>query len=531
MTVDSRQKKSARGRQVRPAPDIVERLEQELAFSRRQVRDLRQQVEFILETTGSGFYVVTPQHELRYVDPRTRAITRVLEPAPCYRQLMGRSTPCPECPVPRALAQKTPAVAEMVAPADEGRPMRVTSVAFQAADNQWLAANIAVDISAHRHAEEAVRESEQRFRQIFESIRDGMLIIDVETKEFVAANSAASRMLGYDIEELVTLKIDDIHCEEDMPDVLERFQRQVAGELYVAENLRIRRKGGSILYCDVGSSPLNLCGRACLTSVFRDVTERRRADQERLELEAQLQHTQRLQSVGTLASGVAHEINNPLNGMINYAQLIRDRLGDGDESLNEFADEIITEGQRIANIARSLLNFAQSDGQEPQEENLGELIDGVLPMIQSRVRRDHITLDFDIPEQVPVVMCRGQHVQQVIMILLGNACDALNERYADALEGKNVRICARLLDNEPERFVRMTVEDNGPGIPTEVRERLFDPFFTTKDRATNAGLGLAISHTIVRDHGGVLTVESEPGAWSRFHVDLPVAGEGDVSSE
>ena len=138
------------------------------------------------------------------------------------------------------------------------------------------------------------------------------------------------------------------------------------------------------------------------------------------------------------------------------------------------------------------------------------------------MRHDQIDLQVDIPEDLPKFKCRSQQIQQVLMNLMTNARDALNARYPDYSPQKQLRVSARLLEKDGRRYIRTTVEDFGTGIEPEIRDRIFDPFFTTKPKETGTGLGLSISYGIVRNHRGELILESEPGQYTRFHMDLPV---------
>jgi PAS domain S-box-containing protein len=246
----------------------------------------------------------------------------------------------------------------------------------------------------------------------------------------------------------------------------------------------------------------------------RDITETRK-------LEEQLVQSQKIESIGTLAGGVAHEINNPINGIMNYAQLILDRTGE-DHPANEYAGEILYETQRIAGIVRNLLTFARHEKQSHSPAQLADVISAVLSLVQTVMRHDQITLELAIPEDLPNVKCRSQQIQQVLMNLMTNARDALNERYSGYSPDKILRIAAEEIIKHGRRFIRTTVEDTGTGIPAEIRDRIFDPFFTTKPKETGTGLGLSISYGIVRDHGGELGVESVPDRYTRFHMDLPV---------
>lgn len=246
----------------------------------------------------------------------------------------------------------------------------------------------------------------------------------------------------------------------------------------------------------------------------RDITETRK-------LEEQLMQSQKIESIGTLAGGVAHEINNPINGIMNYAELILDQLPEKDPA-RTYVQEILHETRRIARIVKNLLTFARQDQQTQSPARLSNIVSAVLSLIQMVMRHDRITLEVDIPEDLPQIRCRSQQIQQVLMNLITNARDALNERYPDYSPGKKLRVSAKIVQKQGRRFIRTTVEDFGSGIPPAILDRVFDPFFTTKPKETGTGLGLSISYGILRDHGGELSVESKPGRATRFYMDLPV---------
>ncbi len=146
----------------------------------------------------------------------------------------------------------------------------------------------------------------------------------------------------------------------------------------------------------------------------------------------------------------------------------------------------------------------------------------MISLIQAFVRRDQITIRVDVNEALPKIKCRSQQIQQVLMNLVTNARDALNERYSEFDEDKTIHISAGMFEKKGKQWTRISVEDHGIGITAEVKERIFDPFYTTKGRNFGTGLGLSISYGIIKDHIGEISVESEPGQYSRFHVDLPV---------
>jgi len=264
--------------------------------------------------------------------------------------------------------------------------------------------------------------------------------------------------------------------------------------------------------------------------IFFDITERVRATEEKESLRARLQLQQRLESIGTLAGGVAHEINNPINGIMNYAQIIIDRSS-GDEHVQTFAREIINEAERVADIVRALLTFARQEKQYHSPATTADIVEATLSLVQAVLRHDQIALTVDVPDDLPKVRCRSQHIQQVLMNLITNARDALNERYPEFDKNKTLRIAASVLKENGDGWVRLTVEDHGTGIPEDARERIFDPFYTTKGPDVGKGLGLSASHGIAGEHKGRLQVESEVGEWTRFHLDLPVAKEGELGCQ
>ncbi|MCK5828257.1 hypothetical protein KAH43_07025 [Candidatus Bipolaricaulota bacterium] len=248
--------------------------------------------------------------------------------------------------------------------------------------------------------------------------------------------------------------------------------------------------------------------------------KRVQAEREKQAAEAHLRQSQKLESIGTLASGVAHEINNPLMGMMNYAELVKDKAQDA-KSI-EYLTEIGNEGNRIAKIVRNLLSFSRQDKEEHSPARIADIIDSSLTLVGSTLRRDQITVDLDIPEDLPQLKCRNQQIQQVLINLLTNSRDALNARYPEYDENKLVRITARTFEQDGEDWIRTTVEDHGTGMAQDVAQRIFDPFFTTKSRTEGTGLGLSVSFGIVKEHHGKLTVESVPGEYARFHIDLRV---------
>ncbi|MCB9789090.1 MAG: CHASE domain-containing protein [Deltaproteobacteria bacterium] len=235
-------------------------------------------------------------------------------------------------------------------------------------------------------------------------------------------------------------------------------------------------------------------------------------------LEVRVREQQRLESLGTLAAGVAHEINNPLTGIMGYAEMLSEDAPPGGTE-RERAGRILREALRVKEIVRGLLTFSRRESPVMEPADPAALVQSTLVLMRTVLRKDAIDLRVETPDGLPQVRCHPQGLQQVLMNLLTNARDAVAARP----EGSRVvTLSLRRLDAARPPRVRFTVEDNGVGIPAESLDRIFEPFYTTKSRERGTGLGLSVSFGIVRDHGGDLLVESEPGRGTRFHIDIPI---------
>ena len=227
-----------------------------------------------------------------------------------------------------------------------------------------------------------------------------------------------------------------------------------------------------------------------------------------------------LASLGELAAGVAHEINNPVNGVINYAQLLADRLA-GTALEVDLATRIIHEGERISAIVRSLLSFARPEKGERLPVDIVSVLGDALTLVATQLRRDHIDFRVETDSRLPELIADPGQLRQVILNIINNARYALNQRFPADHPEKILEIKVDRILGDPER-VRLTFVDYGCGIPADLVERVMNPFFTTKPIGKGTGLGLSISHGIIADHGGTLKLDSVGGQFTRVRIDLPV---------
>lgn len=245
-----------------------------------------------------------------------------------------------------------------------------------------------------------------------------------------------------------------------------------------------------------------------------DITEKKR-------LEAESMRAAHLASLGELAAGVAHEINNPIHGIINCAQIIIDQC-EGTTNDTQIPQMIIKEGNRVAEIVKNLLSFARYQKESHVPVSIEEVIKDSVGLIKAQLSKEGIQLGIDIETYLPKVMGHPQEIQQVILNVISNARHALNSKAYAVAQVKRLEIKVdTVLDDGIIKYLRITFLDNGIGIPAEIMDKICDPFFSTKPRGAGSGLGLSISFRIIKDHNGYLNFKSVEGEYTKVIIHLP----------
>jgi signal transduction histidine kinase len=281
------------------------------------------------------------------------------------------------------------------------------------------------------------------------------------------------------------------------------------GETRVECTVDKRRPDGTVIPCILNASPFLGPDGECVGIVesFRDITVIKRAEQ--------------LAALGEVAAGVAHEINNPINGIINYAQILVNR-NQGEGPTPEIPRRIIKEGERIARIVEGLLAFARREIDVKMPVALQDIIAESMALTGAQMRRDGIILRCETPVELPPVQACPRQIEQVFINILSNARHALNQRYPEVHENKLLEVAAGTKCMEGRPFVVVSFLDRGVGIPAGVIGQITSPFFSTKTDEKSTGLGLSISQGILQDHGGRLMFDSVEGEFTRVDVALPV---------
>lgn len=230
--------------------------------------------------------------------------------------------------------------------------------------------------------------------------------------------------------------------------------------------------------------------------------------------------TAQLAAIGELAAGVAHEVNNPINGIINFAQILLDDNPQDSEQA-EILRRIVNEGERIATIIYNLLSFAREDGSDFVSVDLNEILKESLSLVQHQLKKDGIKIVTECFQPSCLVSGNFLQLQQVILNLINNSRYALNERYVNGAEDKCIYITCQPVVVDEEKYIRLVVKDLGTGIPQGILDKLFEPFFTSKPAGKGSGLGLSISYGIVKNHNGVLKVDSVLNQYTEMTIEIP----------
>jgi PAS domain S-box-containing protein len=371
------------------------------------------------------------------------------------------------------------------------------------------------------HKQRALVESEERYRALFEHANDGIGVVTAADHRLTEANNKFCEILGLNTPEVIGRDVREV-----IRPSRNNYKPDAFGELLDAEGsgegeFVVETVEGAQLPVSVSFNTLSTDKERLIILIIRDLSARRLLEAEREQMQQQLYQTAKLASLGELAAGVAHEINNPLTGVINFAQLLKDEETRRSDFELQMLDGIIEEGERIASIVRGLLTFARHDDNRRSLVSLAEVVRTSLALFGRQFDKDGIGVETDLPEDLPHVYADGSRLRQVVVNMVSNAYHSLKEKGPDGGREKLLRISARRVESGGRALVRVEFYDNGVGIRREDLERVFDPFFTTRRDTGGTGLGLSISFGIVREHGGTILTESERGEFARFIVELP----------
>ncbi len=382
------------------------------------------------------------------------------------------------------------------------------------------------DVTERKEAGEALRRSEEKYRDIFERASEGIFQSTREGR-FITVNPAYARMLGYDSpEELMTNVVDigkQLYANPEDRDVSRRLSEN-PGALVTSENQFVRKDGRKIWVSVHARAVRDDEGRVlCFEGTMVDITEHKEAEQERATLQSRLRQSQKMEAIGTLAGGVAHDFNNILTALIGYGTLLQMKMEQSDP-LRLYVDQIMSASQKAANLTHSLLAFSRQQPITLTPINVNTVVKGTEKLLRRLLTEDIILKTVTRAEE-HTVMADITQIDQILLNLATNARDAMPNGGTLVIETELTTLDDSFSRThgfgEPGKYLHLSVSDTGTGMDERTKEKIFLPFFTTKEVGKGTGLGLATVYGIVKQHDGYVTVASELHKGTTFHLYFP----------
>ncbi len=382
------------------------------------------------------------------------------------------------------------------------------------------------DVTESKRAEVASRLSEERFRKIFEESPIGLAFLGKQ-REIFLTNQQYRDFLGYNETEILEKGFAGLLHPDDLAASVELSNRLRNNEIpkFHMEQ-RYIRKDGAVVWADTSITVLRAQDGQLIHTIgwVKDITERKQNEEETKKLQAQLMNAQKLEAIGTLAGGIAHDFNNILGAMIGYAEMAREDSLEGSLIANDL-DQVLKAGDRAKNLVKQILAFSRQTQVERISLDPALLVKETVKLLRSSIPST-IAIEQDVNKSSELILADPTQFHQILMNLCTNAFHAM-EKNGGTL---SISLTTKFLDHkdlghepqlQPGKYVQLSIKDTGPGIAPEVKKRIFDPYFTTKKTGKGTGMGLAITHGIVKSYDGFITCDSQMGAGTVFHVYLP----------
>jgi len=377
-------------------------------------------------------------------------------------------------------------------------------------------------------SEEALKHSEEKYRQLVNHAPTGIYKVDFNTGKLVSVNDVMCEYTGYTEEELLNMSALDILTEESQKRFLDRLDNLFNGkQLPRTVEYKARAKDGREFWIFLDARyEYDRDGKPSgATVVAHDITDRKKAEEEKLRLEDQLQQAQKMEAVGTLAGGIAHDFNNILSVIIGYTELIL-MNGNVDSEVKQNLKEIFNASKHARDMVKQILAFSRQSKHERKPIQVRHIIKEALKMLRASLPAT-IKIQQKIEKNTGVIEADPTQFHQVLMNLCTNAAHAMHEKDGVLeISLSNIdwdqKAAARPPELKPGPYLKLSVSDTGDGINPDAQDQIFEPYFTTKEKGEGTGLGLAVVQGIIKSHNGAVTVESKVGQGSTFNVYLPV---------
>jgi two-component system cell cycle sensor histidine kinase/response regulator CckA len=509
----------------------IRELEKAQAEHQQKEKTLHEQVlnyKILMDTSLDGIAIIDQKHRVREANKRFAEMLGYTSEEVLGLHIWDWEAMMTEAEIRSDFADlaKTKATFETCHRRKDGTiyDAEVTACGVNLGD-ETMALTVTRDITERKRAEKALRESEERFRANFHYAPVGMAVIDTETK-FLEVNRQICKILGYAPAELIGRSFNDFTHPEDRDGGRQHWEQLLDGKIkFNQAEKRYIHKSGKIVWSIVTNSLIrDEEGRPrYFVSHLLDISTQKQAQEDSERLEKQLQQAQKMEAVGRLAGGVAHDFNNMLSVIFGHTDIA---LADLDRSsqLYERLKEIRKAGERSADLTRQLLAFARKQTISPKIIDINKTVEGMTIMLQRLIGED-IDLNWRPAKNVWSVRMDPSQIDQILVNLCVNARDAITDVGEITIETDTAVFdeiyCSDHPGSNPGEHVLLSISDNGCGMDAGTLENIFDPFFTTKESGKGTGLGLATVYGVVKQNDGFVDVFSEPGQGTTFKIYLP----------
>ncbi len=391
-------------------------------------------------------------------------------------------------------------------------------------DGEPAVMGTAYETTARKQMEEDLRRSEEKYRNVVTYASEAIAV--VQDNRMIFANPATCRISGYNWEELTERPFSEFIHPDDLGMVIDRYLRRMAGEdMPRVYSFRFLDRQRRVHWVEMSTALIEWDGKPAVLTFFSDITDAKRAEEERQRLEELLRQSQKMEAIGTLAGGIAHDFNNLLAAIIGFTEIARSRVKESD-ALSSL-DKALRAGERAKALVSQILSFSRQKAQEFKPIKIAPVVREAVKLLRASLPST-IAINVTIDAADMVVEADPSQIHQVLMNLCANAAHAMRNgggvlEIALAQVTLGVESATIHPDLNPGEYLLMRVRDSGHGMTPEVMDRIFEPYFTTKPEGEGTGLGLAVIHGIIKRHGGGITVASEVGRGTEFCVYLPLS--------
>ncbi len=436
----------------------------------------------------------------------------------CFYAYKGRSGKCENCPVEKTFEDGNSHYSEETGYNRDGTIthwMVVTSPLKNAEGEIAMVMEMCLDITYRKNLEKELKKSERKYHAIFNNIPNPVFVLETDILRILDCNDSIKSVYGYEREDLINRSFLDLFKDEEKD---ENAFKLVTSS--VINRVRQLNKEGRIIFVNIRVSPSEYMGQKVLLITTSDITKR-------LETEQQLIQASKMATLGEMATGVAHELNQPLTVIKTASSLITKKVkrlvNDGDDTLLTLSEKINKNVDRASKIINHMRQFARKSDMKLQDVQVNTVIEKALEMFSQQLKLRGIDVILELEPDLPAITADPDRLEQVFVNLLINARDAVESK-SEIRNPKSEDKQIVLKTIKAEKHIRIEVRDTGTGIPEAILDKIFEPFFTTKEVGKGTGLGLSISYGIVKDFGGNIWATSVPNQGACFIIEFPLQG-------